>query len=68
MIRDELLRTSQELDQRPEILAVTKADLPSAAVVLGKLAETLGRDVLLISAVTGQGLDTLVQTMVRTLD
>ncbi len=68
VIRDELLRYGHELDQRPEIVAVTKADLPSAAAVCRELAEAIGRDVLLISAVTGQGLNTLVQTMARTLE
>ena len=68
MIRDELLRYGHELDQRPEIVAVTKADLPSAAAVCRELAEAIGRDVLLISAVTGQGLNTLVQTVARTLE
>ena len=67
VIRDELLHYGHDLEQRPEIVAVTKADLPSAAAVCHKLAEAIGRDVLLISAVTGQGLNTLVQTMARTL-
>jgi len=68
VIRGELLRYGHELDQRPEIVAVSKADLPSAEAVRGTLAEALGRDVLLISAVTGQGLNTLVQTMARMLE
>jgi GTP-binding protein len=68
VIRDELLHYGHDLEQRPEIVAVTKADLPSAAAVCRKLAEAIGRDVLLISAVTGQGLNTLVQTMAQTLE
>ena len=67
VIREELLRYGHELSQRPEIVAVTKADLPSAANVSRNLAEAIGHEVLLISAVTGEGLNTLVQTMARTL-
>jgi GTP-binding protein len=67
VIREELLRYGHELSERPEIVAVTKADLPSAADVSRKLAEAIGHEVLLISAVTGEGLNTLVQTMARTL-
>lgn len=48
------------LGRRPEIVAVTKADLPSAVEVRRQLAELTGREVLLISAVTGQGLNDLV--------
>ncbi len=62
------MRYGHELGQRPEIVVVTKADLPLAAAVAATLAEVIGRDVLLISAVTGQGLNTLVQTMARTLE
>ena len=57
-----------ELAQRPEIVAVTKADLPSAATVRDRLAAELGKPVLLISAVTGQGLNELVQRIVKTLE
>ncbi len=67
-IREELKRYDPQLGQRPEVLAVTKADLPGAEQVRQRLQADLGRPVLLISAVTGRGLDELVQTIVRTLE
>jgi GTPase len=66
-IRAELEHHDVELGQRPEIVAVTKADLPSGREVQERLAATIGRDVLLISAVTGQGLDELVGRIAQTL-
>jgi GTPase len=60
-IRKELSDYSEELAQRPEILAVTKAELPDARSIHHSLCDNLGRsDVLLISAVTGDGLNRLV--------
>ena len=59
-IRSELELYNTELGSRPEIVAVTKADLPSATEVRRLLAELTGGEVLLISAVTGQGLNDLV--------
>ena len=46
---------------------MTKADLPESAEVRQRLAELIGRDVLLISAVTGQGLNDLVGRIAQTL-
>ena len=61
-IRKELIAYSQELAERPEIVAVTKAELPDAAAVHRSLQTELGdREVLLISAVTGQGLNVLTR-------
>lgn len=59
-IRSELELYDPELGRRPELPVVTKADLPSSARVRDLLAEKLRREVLLISAVTGQGLNELV--------
>ncbi len=66
-IRDELQRYDANLGQRPEILAVTKADLSGAEAARERLAEELQREVLLISAVTGRGLNDLLAAIVRTL-
>lgn len=66
-IRTELELHNAELGQRPEIVAVTKADLPGAGEVRQRLAEAIDRDVLLISAVTGQGLNELVGRIALTL-
>ncbi|HLA86143.1 MAG TPA: GTPase ObgE [Thermoguttaceae bacterium] len=67
-IRDELERYDPELGRRPEITAVTKADLPGAAAFREQLSTAIGRPVLLISAVTGEGLNDLVVAVARTLD
>ena len=66
-ICEELRKYDEQLGQRPEIVAVTKADLPSAANVQAELAGELGRQVLLISAVTGQGLNELVGAIAQAL-
>jgi GTP-binding protein len=61
-IRSELSHYSQELAQRPEIVVVTKAELPGASEIHHTLSEELQRkDIHLVSAVTGSGLRQLVQ-------
>jgi GTP-binding protein len=60
-IRAELAQYNPELVQRPEILCVTKAELPEASDVRDELASEVGGEPLLISAVTGQGLNQLVR-------
>lgn len=66
-IRDELIRYDENLGQRPEIVVVTKADLPGAPAARERLASELGCPVLLTSAVTGQGLNELVAAALRVL-
>jgi GTP-binding protein len=66
-IRSELEMYNAELGRRPEIVVVTKADLPAGRDVQQRLSEAVGGDVLLISAVTGQGLNELVGRIARTL-
>ncbi len=61
IIRAELAQYGQGLAERPDILVVSKAELPNAAEVRDQLAAASGRDVLLISAVTGEGLNQLVR-------
>jgi GTP-binding protein len=61
VIRDELARHDEQLAQRPEILVVSKAELPGSDEIRDQLAAHSGSQVLLISAVTGQGLNQLVQ-------
>jgi len=68
VIRDELRQYDESLGRRPEIVAVTKADLVGAAAVRDQLAAAIERPVLLISAVTGAGLNELVAMIVKTLD
>lgn len=61
VIRSELSQYDQQLATRPEILAVSKAELSGSAEVRDLIAAESGHEVLLISAVTGQGLNQLVQ-------
>ena len=53
---------------RPEIVCVSKAELPEAVEVRERLQAELGREVLLISAVTGQGLSELIHRIAKALD
>lgn len=66
-IRNELAQYNPELVQRPEIIAVTKCELPGAAELRDQLAQETGKEVLLISAVTGQNLNHLVQRIANEL-
>ena len=68
VVRGELEQYDVKLGRRPEIVAVTKAELPGAAEVRDRLASELQQPVLALSAVTGQGLDTLLQTITKVLD
>jgi GTP-binding protein len=66
-IRNELKQYSAPLAEKPEVLCVSKAELTGAEGVQAKLAADLGRDVLLISAVTGQGLAVVVNRVAQML-
>ncbi len=67
-IRSELVQYDQDLADRPEVVVVTKAELPGADEVRRQLSEQLGRKVLLISAVTGKGLNEMTGAISRYLD
>lgn len=67
-IREELVQYDTRLGDRPEILAVTKAELPEAAAIRDKLAADIGQPVLLVSAVTGEGLNHLMHAVTEALD
>jgi GTP-binding protein len=67
-IRRELEQYARELGERPEIVAISKAELPDAAAAQQRLSEAIGCDVLAISAVTGQGLDKLLWRITEELD
>jgi GTP-binding protein len=62
-IRHELEQYDPQLAQRPEIVAVSKAELPAASDVHERLSAAIGRPVLRISAVTGENLNHLVQAI-----
>jgi GTPase len=68
MIRRELELYGHELNRKPEVVAVSKSELTSSAEVRGELEQALGREVLAISAVTGQGLVELMHRVVGCLD
>ncbi|HTN75113.1 MAG TPA: GTPase, partial [Pirellulaceae bacterium] len=67
-IRSELSQYNQELVERPEIIAVTKCELSNAQEIRDQIAADTGREVLLISAVTGQGLNQLMRRVVQVLN
>jgi GTPase len=60
-IRGELEQYGHGLVDRPEIIAISKAELPGADEARTRLADVTGREVLKFSSVTGQGLDRLLQ-------
>jgi GTP-binding protein len=66
-IRHELGGYLTELAERPEILVVTKQDMPAGIEVQKLFEQELGRPVLGISAATGEGLKTLVATISQAL-
>jgi len=59
-LRQELKLYDVNLADRPEIIAVSKAELPGAEEVQQQLIAASGCEVLLFSSVTGQGLKTLM--------
>jgi GTP-binding protein len=67
LIRKELADYTIPLTGKPEVVCVSKAELTGSEDVQAKLAADLGREVLLISAVTGQGLSTLVGRVAQML-
>jgi GTP-binding protein len=66
-IRRELELYSPALAAKPEIAAVSKAELTGSEEVRARLEAGLGRPVLAVSAVTGQGLSRLVGAVVEAL-
>jgi GTP-binding protein len=67
-LRRELALHSTDLAAKPEIVVVSKMDLTGAEEVRSGLERELGREVLGISAATGQGLSRLVGRIVQQLD
>jgi len=66
-IREEIRLYDPKLAQRPEIVCVSKAELPSSSEAAQKLSQELGCPVHVISAVTGRGLPQLVVEVWRQL-
>jgi GTP-binding protein len=67
-IRNELAQYSPALADRPELLVVTKMDVTGAAEARERIAHELCRDVVAISAVTGQGIPELIHQIVGLLE
>jgi len=67
-IRRELELYDVQLGNRPEIVVVSKCELPGSAEVREKLSAETGKEVLAISSVTGQGLDKLLYAVGAALD
>lgn len=67
-IRQELEHYSPALANRPELLVVTKMDLTGAAESRDRIRQELGRDVLSISGVTGQGIPQLIHRVTALLE
>jgi GTPase len=68
----ELALHSPELAKKPQVIAVTKVDVPEARAAGEKLAKIFGRrkkpvKVHLVSAVTGEGLPQLLDAVARVL-
>jgi GTP-binding protein len=66
-VRRELELHDPALADKPEIVAVSKAELTGSTAVRERLERELGREVLAVSAVTGQGLSRLVAAIVEQL-
>ena len=66
VIRRELLTFNPDLAGRPEVVALTKADLPDVLEAYPGLAQEfkkLGVDLRIVSAATHQGLNELMQEL-----
>ncbi|CAN5909555.1 GTPase ObgE [soil metagenome] len=66
-IRHELEQYSPELSRRPELLVLTKMDLTGAEEVKARVEAELCREVLTLSAVTGQGIPALIHQILELL-
>ncbi|MDC3224887.1 GTPase ObgE, partial [Mariniblastus sp.] len=67
-IRRELEEYNPQLKTRPEIIVVTKSELPPAQDVAATLGSETKNDVFLISAVTGDGLPRLMNRIDQVLE
>jgi GTP-binding protein len=61
IIRRELELHSKALAEKPELVVVSKCELTGSEEIRQRLGREIGRDVLAISAATGQGLAQLVR-------
>ena len=66
-IRKELELYDPALAQRPEIICISKSELPDAEAAAELLSESIGRPVLQISGATSAGIEELTQRIVAEL-
>jgi GTP-binding protein len=66
-VRRELDMYSKDLANKPEVLAMSKAELTGTETVRERLERELGREVVAVSAVTGSGLEKFVRKVVEAL-
>ncbi len=67
IIRRELQQYSQDLAARPEIVVVSKAEIPESQEIYERLASVVKTPVLRISAVTGENLNGLIRRIANEL-
>ncbi len=67
-VRRELELYKPAVSVMPEVVAVSKCELPGSDEVRVRLEQELGKEVLAVSAVTGQGLAQLVGAVSRQLE
>lgn len=67
-IRDELVQYNEALGNRTELIVVSKGELPEAAEIQQRLKEKTGREVFLISSVTGQFLKEIKEEIYKALN
>lgn len=68
ILTDELARHSDELAQRPRVVAVNKGDLVKLVPEIGALESAIGRPVFAISAITGAGVDPMLHAVADAVD
>lgn len=70
IVNQELAMYSDILRNKPQVVVLSKMDIPGAEAAADIFQKTVGsqRQVLRISAVTQSGIDNLISTMVRFLD
>ena len=66
-IREELRLYDETLIERPEIICISKSELPDSEAAAELLEESLGHPVMRISAATGNGLPELVKQIIAHL-
>jgi GTP-binding protein len=67
-IRTELCEYDQSLGERDEIIVVTKSELDGAGEVRDALQTVSQRNVFLVSAMTGEGLEDLLNEIMKRVD